>query len=243
MKQAISIAIVLLGFTSGAWAEPVDIRGEDSFILKGDYHAGTADGAGVLMLHQCNRDRQMYAPIAEKLKMMGIHTLAIDFRAFGESQAGDYTAAKIEAIKSEDERRSFFRTMVRDIWRGDVTAAYDYLRAKVKDGKPIGVIGASCGGAQAVRLASERDVKTLSLFSSATSPRTMEVYQALPATPTLFITSEEELPGIQPYFDLASHPSNRLIEYKGEGHGEPLMVRDPSLAGAIANWFEAQLRE
>lgn len=43
-------------------------------------------------------------------------------------------------------------TMVRETWGGDVLAAYDYLRARMGTGRPIGVIGASCGGAQAVQL-------------------------------------------------------------------------------------------
>jgi len=240
LSLSLAFSAALLTSSTVASAAPVSIKGAKDFPIAGDYLEGTEGGAGVLFLHQCNRDRHMYAPVAKLLQEKGIHTLAIDFRLFGDSQAGDYTRARLEAMESRDEQMAFWRTVARDLWGEDVKAAYDYLRGQVGEG-PIGVIGASCGGAQAVRLASERDVSVLSLFSAATSPRTMEVYEGLPAMPTLFITSEAELPQIRPYFDKASHTANRLIEYKGDGHGEPLMTQDTSLAGTIALWFSTHL--
>lgn len=240
LSLSLAFSAALLTSITGASAAPVSIKGAEDFPIAGDYQAGAEGSPGVLFLHQCNRDRHMYAPVATLLEKEGIHTLAIDFRLFGDSQAGDYTRARLEAMESREEQMTFWRTMARELWGDDVKAAYDYLRGKVGDA-PIGVIGASCGGAQAIRLASERDVAVLSLFSAATSPRTMEVYETLPSMPTLFITSEAELPQIRPYFDKASHSANRLIEYKGDGHGEPLMTQDASLAGTIALWFSAHL--
>lgn len=242
MKRFTTLVILLMTFSFPVHAEIVDISGTNQFAIKGDYLAGGKSGAGVLLLHQCNRDRQMYAPVTAQMQEKGLHTLTIDFRTYGGSQSGEYTEANLEAIEVEQDRREFWRTMVRETWGGDVLAAYDFLRARMGTDRPIGVIGASCGGAQAVQLASKRAVATLSLFSSATGGSTSETYQALPPTPTLFITSEAERPRIQPFFDMATHPGNLLLEYKGEGHGEPLMERDPSLAGTIANWFDVQLK-
>ncbi len=241
MIKALLLSLLLFTATAGAHAAPVIIRGAADFPLAGDYLEGAEGGAGVLLLHQCNRDRKMYGPVAADLQADGIHTLAIDFRLFGDSQTGDYTMAKLEAMESQEEQMAFWRETARNLWGKDVKAAYDYLRSQIGEGRPIGVIGASCGGAQAVRLASEREVSVLSLFSNATSPRTLEVFEKLPPMPTLFITSEAELPQIRPYFDKASHAANRLIEYKGDGHGEPLLQQDASLSGTIAHWFSTHL--
>jgi len=243
MKSTFKFVIALFAVTAAAQAGPVDITSSDGFIIKGDYLPGTKDGAGVLLLHQCNQDRHMYDSVAPLMQKRGLNTLAIDLRSYGESTGGEYILKKIRSNPDPEARRKFFRTMVQDKWTADVLVAYDFLRTKIGSDQPIGAIGASCGGREAIKLAGTRPVSVLALFSSAMRGPMFDGYKALPGKPTLFITSEDERDNVQPYFDLATHPSNRLVEYAGVGHGKPLLDRDPSLAGSISNWFFVHLNK
>jgi len=243
MKPISIFAVAILALSAATQAAPVDITGAGDFTIKGDYLEGASDGAGVLLLHQCNQDRHMYDSVTPLMQKVGLHTLAIDLRAYGESIGGEYELKKIRSNPDQQASRRFFRDMIRDKWTVDVLAAYEFLRTKMGNNRSIAAIGTSCGGREAVKLAGTRPIPVLALFSSAMQGPMFEAYKRLPSTPTLFITSEEELGNAQPYFDLASHPSNRLIEYKGTGHGKPLLDRDPSLAGSIANWFVVHLNK
>ncbi len=240
MQRLALITGILLSLTTTLKGAPVEINAPDGFVLKGDYLVGAPGQGGVLLLHQCNLDRRMYDPITAILQKDGIHTLAVDFRLYGESQSDEYSIRNYDGL-SRREALPLRRKVMDEKWDGDVLAAYDYLRARVGEGRPIGVIGASCGGFQAVQVASERPVATLALFSFGVTEEMAATYGALPATPTLFISAEPEASFAQRLFDMETHPGNRFIQYKGKGHGEPLMNRDPSLAGAIANWFSAHL--
>src|SRR6185503_15691983 len=83
---ALTMAILLL-FTATAFAQKkeVTITSADGFALKGTYYSSGKAGPGILLLHQCNADRQIYDTLGNMLSAAGYNALTLDFRGFGGS--------------------------------------------------------------------------------------------------------------------------------------------------------------
>src|ERR1700747_38841 len=83
------LAILVFALTRVAPALPaqriVELTAADGTKLKASYFAAAKPGPGVLLLHQCNRDRKVWEPLAQQLSAAGINALTLDLRGFGES--------------------------------------------------------------------------------------------------------------------------------------------------------------
>jgi alpha-beta hydrolase superfamily lysophospholipase len=66
-------------------ARVLDLKVSDGIVLKATYFAAAKSGPGVLLLHQCNRQRKVWDDLAGQLAAAGINVLALDLRGFGES--------------------------------------------------------------------------------------------------------------------------------------------------------------
>ncbi len=97
--------------------------------IKGWLVAGEKGKGAILLLHGVRADRRTMLDRARFLHTAGYHVLLIDMQAHGESTGAAITFGVKEAQ--------------------DVQAALDYLTAQLPDA-PIGVIGASLGGAALV---------------------------------------------------------------------------------------------
>src|SRR5271169_3876221 len=73
----------------------VDLTASDGVILKATYFPAAKPGPGVLLLHQCNRQRKVWDDLARQLAAAGINVLTLDHRGFGES--GGERADKMSA--------------------------------------------------------------------------------------------------------------------------------------------------
>ncbi len=77
-------APILLGH--GARAEEstsprvVDLKAPDGTSLKGTYFSAGKPGPGVLLLHQCNRQRKVWDDLAARLAAAGFHVMTVDLR-------------------------------------------------------------------------------------------------------------------------------------------------------------------
>lgn len=139
---AVSAAIFALG---GALAEPrlqavvgppedmpleaVRIRRADGGSVAAWFAAGDASQGGILLVHGLRSDRRSMLDRARFLFATGYSVLLIDLQAHGETPGEQITFGY---------RESF-----------DVDAAVDYLDTRL-GGRPVGVIGASLGGAAVV---------------------------------------------------------------------------------------------
>src|SRR5690242_10452158 len=91
MKKNCIYLLVMLAFSfvvlaqSGPASRMVDLKAADGTPLKATYFAAAKPGPGVLLLHQSNRDRKSWDPVAAQLATAGINTLTLDMRGFGES--------------------------------------------------------------------------------------------------------------------------------------------------------------
>jgi len=239
-----SFSIISLALSFNSFSAELTLTGQDSFELKADYFQGETKGTrAVLMLHQCNYNRSMYDTIGQQLSEQGIHALSLDFRGFGESTNADFNVEKLSKLPQE-ERRKKWRAMSAH-WPSDVKIAYDYLKSKISKNGAVGVIGASCGGSQAITLAEKESIAAIGFFSSAQRDENIARYKAVLADkPTLIIAAEDDgrtFTSAQTLFTTAKHQQSKMISFKGNNHGYPLLDIDKNLDDAIVNWFNNQL--
>ena len=217
-------------------AASVEIAAADGLMLEGTYWSAPGPGPGVLLLHQCNMDRWSWQPLAEALARNGIHVLAFDFRGFGESKGTGPDFSKSgeklwpSFLDDVDRMVAFFRTMP------DV------------DGERFGVMGASCGGSQALLLAlRDPKVKALGFLSSSLpwiEPGDVVQFEVNRSLPILAIASEgdaETFDKTRGLFERSKDPLSKAVLYKGNLHGVPLFEHDPGLVDSIVKWFGAAL--
>ena len=137
MKSALLAPLLTLTLlhSAGAWAgsQDVDLTAADGVVLKATYSSPDQPGPGMLLVHQCNRDRTMWTDITAALVDSGVHVLTLDLRGFGESEG--------EGMRGEGGFQGFMKKAA-----GDVDAAFKFLnRQDGVDGSRIGMGGASCG--------------------------------------------------------------------------------------------------
>lgn len=242
MKILSLIWLVLSGFPTIVFAQKVNLNGADRFQLSAEYQApDKQSNRGVLMLHQCNADKTMYADLQKSLKENGFHSLALDFRGYGESVDTTFSLANMR--KKAANQQAYFskvRKMRSEHWETDVVAAYQYLSEKT-DGHNISFIGASCGGVQSIKLANKYKPESFTFFSSGMNENIMDEFSGLSDIPALIIAAVEDeytFKSSNQIFLNAKNKHTRLISYKGRGHGVPLFKQDPDLEKVMVNWFK-----
>jgi len=235
--------LVVSASTYTSQATDITLTTKDNFELKTSfYQAKTTDNRAVLLLHQCNYNRTMYNNIGQQLANKGIHALSLDFRGFGESINDKFDVKKVQKLP-ENKRRSAWQKMATN-WPSDVQQAHDFLKNKLTGGI-VGVIGASCGGGQAITLAEANPVTAISFFSSGQNEENINRYKAsLANKPTFIIAAEDDTftyNSAKQLFTETKNINSKLVAYKGSDHGFPLLDKDTQLANSLVNWFDKQL--
>jgi dienelactone hydrolase len=138
----------------------VDLTAPDGTNLRATYFDAGKPGPGVLLLHQCNRDRKVWDGLATQLSGAGINVLTLDNRGFGESGGAPHdTLDQPQEAAVEKEK-----------WPGDFDTAIQYLESQpgvTRDA--MGVGGASCGVNNSIQTARRHpEVRSLVLLSGST---------------------------------------------------------------------------
>jgi len=243
-----SISVMSILFTFNSFATEVNLTASDNFSLKSDYYqakktVNNSSSRAVLMLHQCNYNRTMYNNIGEQLAQRGIHALSIDFRGFGESISNEFNVTTLRKLPKAERGKAWSK--ISSHWPDDVQLAFNYLKAKMGNKGTVGIIGASCGGSQAITLAEKENISAISFFSSSQRDENISRYgKVLVEKPTLIIASEDDgrtFTSAQQLFKTAKHPSSKMLSYKGSMHGYPLLDSDKQLTKTIVAWFDNNL--
>lgn len=213
----------------------VEVPGGDGFALRATYHAGAPGARAILLLHQC--DRESGAPtgfeaLAELLGRRGFHVLVPDLRGYGASRSADFTGHNWQEAQAH--------------FRRDVAALHHFLAAQPGvDATRSAVVGASCGGREAIHLAaSQPAIGALVLLSSRLGGPVLDVVATLGDRAIFALAAEGDRAAAETAlraFGLSTHDSSRLALYKGAAHGTALLDADPALAGTIADWISARL--
>ena len=233
------IILTLVASVAPLQAQPqrtlVELKAPDGIMLKATYYSPGTPGPGLVLLHQCNRDRAAWHQFATDAAARGYHVITMDYRGYGES---------------EGERFQDFQQqgpVVESKWPGDVDAAFAWLMAqRGVDRDRIGAAGASCGVNQSVLLARRHpEVKTLMLLSGNTTPAGREHLRASPWMPVLAVASADDgpaLPAMRWTLGWSANPKNRLVEYEAAGHGTDMFAVEPGLRPLMLDWLDANLR-
>ena len=241
MRHAVCALILLVAALRPATGEPVtgtpaSFPAPDATKLAATYYSGDKPGPGILLFHQCNKDRSSWNTLAEKLARAGFHVLTMDYRGYGES------GGKRHLDLPDNER---VRT-VNEVWPGDVDAAFAYLRAQPGVQQVYGAGGASCGVNQSIQLSRRHpEVKSLVLLSGNTDKAGRQHLKSKSSPPLSIAVADDDADGaveIMAWIDASSgNPTNRFVEYKTGGHGTEMFKPHPELQGEIVAWYEATL--
>jgi dienelactone hydrolase len=234
---------LLLGLTCAAQQGPtprvVDLTAPDGINLKATYFAAGRPGPGVLLLHQCNRQRKVWDDLAERLAASGINVLTLDFRGFGESGG-----TPLDKLSPQEANQT-----ITEKFPGDVDAAFRYLVSQPGVTRDrIGAGGASCGVNQSVQLARRHpEVKSLALLSEGTDRDGRQFLRDSPTLP-LFLAVADDDPDrgvveiMQWLASFSSNPSSKFVRYPVGGHGVEMFQAHQDLPGMIVGWFVATLK-
>ncbi|HLJ27769.1 MAG TPA: alpha/beta fold hydrolase [Candidatus Angelobacter sp.] len=235
------LSIVMMTFAGIAQQPPapsvVDLTAADGTKLKATYFAAGKPGPGVLLLHQCNRQRKVWDGLAQQLATAGINVLTLDLRGFGESggepmdKLPPQQAAQIQAEK----------------WPSDIDTAFQYLvsQSGVKR-EVIGVGGASCGVNNSIQAARRHpEVKSLVLLSGNTDLNGRQFLRKSNLPVFFSVADNDEFPptveAIEWLYSLTTNSGKKFVHYKTGGHGADMFPVHPELPGAIVDWYVTTL--
>jgi dienelactone hydrolase len=234
--------VLLTNFSAGAQQPSaprvVDLTAADGTNLKATYFAAGRPGPGVLLLHQCNRQRKVWDQLAKQMAASGLNVLTVDFRGFGESGGTPFDKLTQQEIAIVVDQK----------FPGDVDVAFQYLVAQPGVSRDtIGAGGASCGVNQAVQLARRHpEVKSLVLLSEGTDKDGRQFLRDSPKLPLFMVAADDDedfgvVEIMQWLFSLSPNPANKFEHYATGGHGADMFAAHKELPGAIAAWLGSTL--
>src|ERR1700686_3966815 len=239
-SRVLIFLVCVLTYGASTWSAErvVDLTAGDGTKLKASYFAAAKPGPGVLLLHQCNRQRKIWDGFAQQLAAAGINVLALDYRGFGES-AGDgfdklppQEAAQVQAEK----------------WPGDIDTAIQYLESQPGVTRDvIGVGGASCGVNNSIQTARRHpEVKSLVLLSGNTDLKGRQFLRQSSKLPVFFaVADDDEYPtsivAIEWLYRLDADPGKKFVHVATGGHGADMFAVHPDMPGEIVSWFVTTL--
>jgi dienelactone hydrolase len=229
---------VTYGANSWSAERVVDLMAADGAKLKATYFAAAKPGPGVLLLHQCNRQRKIWDGLAQQLAAAGINVLTLDYRGYGESSGDRFDklppqeAAQIQAEK----------------WPGDIDTAFQYLVSQPGVTRDvIGVGGASCGVNNSIQTARRHtEVKSLVLLSGSTDLKGRQFLRESSKLPVFFaVADDDEFPpsvvAIEWLYSMAADPEKKFVHVATGGHGADMFKVHPDMPGEIVNWYVTTL--
>jgi dienelactone hydrolase len=232
MRKCCLATIVLLLSTATLFAEKKDvtITAADGFALKGTLYSASKSGPGLLLLHQCNADRQIYDTLGTMLSAAGYNALTLDFRGFGGSKNAEYPNL----------------ASARDKMPADVDAAFQFLSSQGQVNKTVmGVVGGSCGVNQTIQAARRHpEIRTLVLLSGGTDADGETFIKNSAKMPIFGAASEEDTnaaASIKKIVGLSTNRDSKLTMLKGAGHAATMFEKEPDLQADIVIWFRTNL--
>jgi len=228
------LLLALLSATDAAASQRVTFRTDDGVTLVGTwYEPSTRPGPAVILVHMLTRTRREWDGIAQRLASEGIGALALDLRGHGESGAGPAAA---------DPERIDYSAMVLDL-----RAARRFLaqRSDVQQTR-VGIAGASIGAnLAALEASADATVFSVALLSPSLDYRGLRIETAARkiTRPMLLVAGDDDPYAARSAKELqkAGGGPRELLILPQAGHGTAMLSRDPSLAGALVDWFRRTL--
>jgi alpha/beta superfamily hydrolase len=227
LRRACSLFVLILLLVQTLIAEKreVSFNADDGVSLKGSLYIANNPGPGVLLLHQCNADRQIYDHLGTMLSTAGYNVLAFDFRGFGGSNG----------VQKSTEKMSV-----------DVDAAFNFLTSQnVVNSRALGIVAGSCAVSEAVHAAQRRpEIRTLALLSGGTDGQGEAYIKSANKLPIFGAASEEDTDAAaatKKLVELSPNRDSQLEMFKGVGHAASMFAKQPDLEADIVIWFRSNL--
>jgi len=249
MYPLVTLALSFVAVAQNAPAPRiVDLKSADGTLLKATYFAAGKPGPGVILYHQSNRTRTSWDDVAGQLAAIGINTLTVDTRGYGQSGGIRKEATQIQKQKADLE--TVFQFL----------ASQPSVRRDVIGSAGTGWLGVD----NAIQTAAlhPNEIKSLVLMSGETLRPGIEFLHQAPQFPELFVVadSDEYPPTVEAMLLLyarSSSPTRKLIHYSltqeapwlwyetsdpskvpaTGSHGTDLFQSHPDLTGIIMQWF------
>src|SRR5579864_2172698 len=181
MKVPWSLTMLILAFVITASAEKrdVDFNAADGFALKGTLYSADKPAPGVLLLHQCNANRQINDHLAVMLNTAGYNVLTFDFRGFGGKPS-----RRVQKPTTEQQK----------IMAGDIDTALNFLKSQsTVNPRALGVLGSNCAVNEAIHAGAHHpEIRTLVLLSGGGDVEAEAYLKNAPKVPILGMASEED---------------------------------------------------
>jgi dienelactone hydrolase len=215
----------------------VDLTAPDGAKLKATYYAAAKSGPGVLLLHQCNRNRKVWDGLAQQLSAAGINVLTLDYRGFGESAGIPHDKATPQELNDEVAK-----------WPRDIDVAYQYLISQPGVARDaIGIGGASCGVNNSLQAAIlHPEMRSLVLLSGNTNYDGRQFLRRDDKIPVFLAYADDDpfpptIIAIQWLYSATADPDKKLVSYAKGGHGADIFRVHPELMTAITDWYVTTL--
>jgi len=223
----------------------IKARADDDFLLSADYYQGGKRSGGVIVLHDCNKDRRSYRTVAKSLAQQDLHTLLVDLRGYGDSLSPEYS--REEAKKRSPDIVSYQNEMalIMANWADDLLATYQFLFEKIDKSKGVVVVASGCSGAYTINLAEKIQLNSVVMISPKMTYGDKERYKNLVDIPSYFITSshhQDSYDTAQELFTWNGSKQSKIQIFKGVRYNSQLISRQNNLANDIALWVENRLR-
>jgi len=225
-------------------------RSDHDFLLSADYRffpemASAKNMPGVIVLHDCHSQRNKYKKLSESIAELGLHTLSLDFRGYGNSIAEGYSELEVKKHATDIVSYQNEVAVLRSYWLEDLVAAYEYLRKKVDNTKGISIVASGCAGAYAVELAEQRHLHSMVLLTPEMSYADKERYKNLIDIPSYFISSAQHAMSYataEELFAWSGARHSKLQVYKGDKLNYQVINSHKYLVNDIALWLKSTLR-
>jgi len=225
-------------------------RSDHDFLLSADYRffpemASAKNMPGVIVLHDCHSQRNKYNKLSESIAELGLHTLSLDFRGYGNSIAEGYSELEVKKHATDIVSYQNEVAVLRSYWLEDLVAAYEYLRKKVDNTKGISIVASGCAGAYAVELAEQRHLHSMVLLTPEMSYADKERYKNLIDIPSYFISSAQHAMSYataEELFAWSGARHSKLQVYKGDKLNYQVINSHKYLINDIALWLKSTLR-
>lgn len=236
------LTFLVCGFACGVngWSaeKVVDLTAADGVKLTASYFSSAKPGPGVLLLHQCNRQRKIWDGLAEQLAAAGINVLTLDYRGYGDSSGDRFDKLPPQqAAQTQAEK-----------WPGDIDTAFQYLVSQPGVTRDvIGVGGASCGVNNSIQTARRHvEVKSLVLLSGNTDLKGRQFLRESTKLPIFFaVADDDEFPtsivAIEWLYSIAADPDKKFVHVATGGHGADMFKVHPDMPGQIVDWYVTTL--
>jgi dienelactone hydrolase len=243
MKHFRFLPLLLFAFSATAQQAPgprvIDVAAPDGLKLKGTFFAAGSPGPGVILLHQCNRQRKVWDELATRMAASDLNILTLDLRGYGDSEG-----TPVDKLSPEQANIVFTQKIP-----ADIEAAYKVLLAQPGVSHDVlAAGGASCGVNQSVHLAMNHpEIKALVLLSEFTDLDGRNFLRAHRSMPLFLATADDDQdPGVSQlmtwisYFSSNGH--SQLVRYKTGGHGVEMFEAHPELPKMIVDWLRTELQ-